>query len=167
MASDEFQRTPQPTVRDQPRARLRGCGDDVVRTDRVCAALRGIDVLLTLCDECAKSLQVIAVLCLASRLRRHGCRMDWTDANNAEADCCQTAMHETTNHAAEPCLTHLDGRTESIGLWCQRPNHPARGRTRSIVGRHRGLFHQPLHVIAFFANTLIVIEERKRDGIDR
>lgn len=103
MASDKLQRTSQPAVRDQPRGSVLGCCDDVVRTDRVCAAVRGIDVLLTLCGECAESLQVIAVLCLASRLRRYGRRMDWTGANNADADCRQTAIHETTNHAAMPC----------------------------------------------------------------
>ena len=109
MASDKLQRTSQPAVRDQPRGLVLGCCDDVVRTDCICAAVRGIHVLLTLCDECAESLQVIAVLCLASRLRRYGCRMDWTGANNAKTDCRQTATHETmlhktTNHAAKPCL---------------------------------------------------------------
>ncbi|HZD46931.1 MAG TPA: hypothetical protein VE109_12715, partial [Acidobacteriaceae bacterium] len=50
---------------------LRG-RDDVVRANCICVAVRGIDVLLALRDQHSERSQMIAVLCLASRLRYVG-----------------------------------------------------------------------------------------------
>ena len=89
--------------------------DDVVRTDRICTAVGGIYVLLALRDERSERAQMIAVLCLASRLRCGGRCMGRAKARK-DAKSDRRHGQRINTYAAEPCQAHLDRRPGRLGL---------------------------------------------------